>query len=129
MEKYFNIDELVLKVEEEKSLNRSIVHCHGVFDLLHIGHIKYFEEAKTLGDTLIVTLTPDVFVNKGPNRPAFNETLRAEAIAALAVVDYVAINTWPTAIETIRLLKPDIYVKGADYTNLTEDITDRKSVV
>lgn len=76
-----------------------------------------------MGDVLVVTLTPDRFVNKGPGRPAFNEVLRAEAIAALDTVDYVAINEWPTAIETIKALKPDLYVKGPDYKKMDDDIT------
>jgi len=103
--------------------NKKIVLCHGVFDLLHIGHIKYFENAKTAGDILIVTVTPDRYVNKGPNRPAFPEQLRCEAIAALAVVDYVALNEWPTAVETIQLLKPDIYAKGSEYKKSENDVT------
>jgi len=103
--------------------SKKIIHCHGVFDLLHIGHIKYFQEAKSFGDILIVTITPDSFVNKGPGRPAFNEKHRAEAIAALDVVDYAAINEWPTAIETIKLLKPEIYVKGPDYKDYKQDVT------
>ncbi len=102
---------------------KKIVLCHGVFDLLHIGHIKYFENAKTAGDILIVTVTPDRYVNKGPNRPAFQEQLRCEAIAALEVVDYVALNEWPTAVETIQLLKPDIYAKGSEYKKSENDVT------
>jgi rfaE bifunctional protein nucleotidyltransferase chain/domain len=91
---------------------KKVVHCHGVFDLLHIGHIKHLEAARKLGDALVVTLTPDRFVNKGPHRPAFPERLRAEALASLVCVDYVAINEWPTAVETIERLRPDFYVKG-----------------
>src|SRR5437867_10418479 len=85
---------------------KKVIHCHGVFDLLHIGHIKHLEAARKLGDVLVVTITPDRFVNKGPHRPAFPERLRAEALASLACVDYVAVNEWPTAVETIRTLKP-----------------------
>ena len=119
------IKSLNILVTELNQLSKSkiIIHCHGVFDLLHIGHIKYFQEAKNMGDILVVTITPDRFVNKGPGRPAFNEKHRAEAIAALGVVDYVAINEWPTAIETINLLKPDLYVKGPDYKDYRNDIT------
>src|SRR5713226_163070 len=91
---------------------KKIVHCHGVFDLLHIGHIKHLEAARKLGDALVVTLTPDRFVNKGPHRPAFPEQLRAQALASLVCVDYVAINEWPTAVETITRLRPDFFVKG-----------------
>lgn len=112
---------------------QAIVHCHGVFDLLHIGHIRHLEQAKKLGDILVVTVTPDQYVNKGPNRPVFTEELRAEGIAALSSVDYVAINKWPTAVETIKLLKPDIYAKGPDYkdrqTDLTGKITDEEAAV
>src|SRR3990167_6170030 len=86
--------------------NASIVQSHGVFDLLHIGHIKHFQAAKKQGDLLIVTVTPDRFVNKGPNRPRFTEKLRAEAISALDCVDFVIINAWPTAVEAIKLIKP-----------------------
>jgi len=105
--------------------NKKVVMCHGVFDLLHIGHIKYFESAKAAGDILIVTVTPDRYVNKGPDRPAFREQLRCEAIAALAVVDYVALNEWPTAVETIQLLKPDIYAKGSEYKKAENDLTGK----
>lgn len=102
---------------------KKIVHCHGVFDLLHVGHIRHFSEAKKIGDVLVVTLTPDRFVNKGPHRPAFSEALRAEAIAALKDVDFVAINLWPSAEETIQMLRPDFYVKGSDYSKADDDVT------
>ncbi|HEX8098331.1 MAG TPA: PfkB family carbohydrate kinase [Pyrinomonadaceae bacterium] len=103
--------------------NKRVVHCHGVFDLLHVGHIRHFQEAKKFGDVLVVTLTADNFVNKGPNRPAFTEELRAEAIAALDCVDYVAINKHPMAMEAINLIRPDFYVKGSDYKDSGKDHT------
>ena len=81
---------------------KKIIHCHGVFDLIHIGHINHFREAKNLGGILVVTVTPDKYVSKGPNSPAFNERIRAEAIAALSHVDFVAINTAPNAINVIK---------------------------
>src|SRR5207249_727057 len=90
----------------ERAKGRKIVHCHGVFDLLHIGHVRHFEQAKRMGDLLVVTLTPDRWVNKGPHRPAFPEDLRAEMLASLAAIDFVALNRWPTGVETIALLKP-----------------------
>ena len=74
-----------------------------MFDLLHIGHIKHFEEAKTYGDVLVVSITPDEFVNKGPNRPAFSTSLRLEFLSALESVDYVVANKWPTAEEIIKI--------------------------
>src|SRR6266511_1156524 len=103
---------------------KKIVHCHGVFDLLHIGHIRHLEAARALGDVLVVTITADRFVNKGPHRPAFPERLRAEAIASLACVAYVAINERPTAVETIQLLKPNLYVKGLVRDGGKRDHTD-----
>ena len=106
------IDELTRTLAALRADGKKIVHCHGVFDLLHIGHIKHLEAARKLGDALVVTLTPDRFVNKGPHRPAFPERLRAEALASLACVDFVAINEWPTAVETIERLRPSYYVKG-----------------
>ncbi len=96
---------------------QKIVHCHGIFDILHIGHIRYLEQAKQFGDVLVVTITPDRHVDRGPGRPVFNEMLRAESIASLHFVDYVAINQWPTAVESIRMIKPDYYVRGADFTS------------
>ena len=112
-------------LKEKVSKYTRIVQSHGVFDLLHIGHIKHFEAAKKYGDVLVVTVTPDRFVNKGPNRPRFNECLRAEAIAALACVDFVIINQWPTATEAIRCIQPIIYAKGDEYQNNENDITGK----
>src|SRR5438876_5607669 len=106
------LEDLSQTLATVRERGKKIVHCHGVFDLLHIGHIKHLEAARKLGDLLVVTLTPDRYVNKGPHRPAFPERLRAEALASLACVDYVAINQWPTAVETIELLKPSLFVKG-----------------
>src|SRR2546425_2513818 len=106
------VAELAQALQALQAEGKKIVHCHGVFDLLHIGHIKHLDAARKLGDALVVTLTPDRFVNKGPHRPAFPERLRAEALASLACVDFVAINEWPTAVETIVRLRPDFYVKG-----------------
>ena len=118
-----DLRELSRVLESARAQGKRVVHCHGVFDLLHIGHIRYLEQAKKMGDVLAVTITPDGYVNKGPRRPAFNEQLRAEAIVALDCVDYVAINHWPTAVEAIHLLRPHYYVKGADYKDPEEDIT------
>ena len=86
------VEGLASAVAKRREAGQTVVMCHGVFDLLHIGHLRHFEQAKAHGDVLIVTLTPDQFVNKGTHRPAFPELLRAEAIASLGIVDYVAIN-------------------------------------
>ncbi|MBF0621039.1 MAG: adenylyltransferase/cytidyltransferase family protein [Magnetococcales bacterium] len=110
---------------EAKRQGKVVVQCHGCFDLLHIGHLRHFQEARTMGDVLIVTLTPDKFVDKGPHRPAFPQDLRAEAVAALSFVDYVAINEWPTAEKTLRLIQPDIYVKGVEFRTIESDHTGK----
>lgn len=117
------LDDLANIVNVLRSQGKKIVHCHGVFDLLHVGHIRHLREARGMGDVLIVTLTPDHFVNKGPHRPAFPQDLRAEVIASLEPVDYVAVNRWPTAVETIKLLRPDVYAKGPDYKDESKDLT------
>lgn len=118
-----DIDDLARDLTSLRGDRKTIVQCHGVFDLLHVGHIRHLERAKRLGDVLVVTLTPDEFVNKGPHRPAFPAELRAEGLAALDCVDFVAINRWPRAVECIQLLRPDAYVKGHEYEDASQDVT------
>jgi rfaE bifunctional protein nucleotidyltransferase chain/domain len=103
----------------------SIVQAHGTFDLLHLGHVRHLEAARRLGDVLIVTITADRYVNKGPGRPVFGADLRAEMLAALSCVDWVAINDTPDALRPIARLRPHIYVKGQDYENPEGDITSK----
>ena len=122
--KIVEVDKLAKIVADLKAKGKKVAHCHGCFDLMHPGHIKYFQAAKSMGDALLVTVTPDIYVDKGPGRPVFNQQLRAESIAALECVDYVAINKWPTAEELLRLVKPDIYVKGQEFEKL-EDKTGK----
>ena len=123
MSKILPLDQLAKRIAVLKGEGKRVALCHGCFDLLHLGHMKHFEAAKADADVLIVTVTPDRFVNKGPGRPVFTEALRMEAIAALEAVDFVALNKWETAIETITLLKPDLYVKGQDYKDRSKDVT------
>jgi len=120
-----SIDKLSNTLEVLKKKGNKIIHCHGIFDLLHPGHIKHFASAKKKGDVLVVTVTKDEYVNRGPGRPIFNQQLRAESIAAMECVDFVAVNEWPTAIETIKRLKPDFYVKGNDYAKKEDDVTGK----
>ncbi len=122
--KIVTVAELAEQRPEWRAQGKKVVHCHGCFDLMHPGHIKYFQAAKAMGDVLIVTLTPDVYVDKGPGRPVFGQALRAESIAALECVDRVAVNEWPTAEETLRAVRPDIYVKGQEFERL-EDKTGK----
>lgn len=119
-EKIIGLDELAKTVAALKAGGKKVAHCHGCFDLMHPGHIKYFQAAKQMADVLVVTLTADIYVDKGAGRPVFNQDLRAESVAALECVDYVSINKWPTAEETLRLLKPDIYVKGQEFEALKD---------
>tara|TARA_Y100000590_G_scaffold171597_1_gene196252 strand:+ start:2871 stop:4397 length:1527 start_codon:yes stop_codon:yes gene_type:complete len=123
MKKILSIESLSKKILKLKLRGKKIVLCHGVFDLLHVGHIKHFKEAKSLGDILVVTLTADKYVNKGPNKPFFSDKLRLEAIAALDVVDYVSLNTSATALLSINKIKPNIYCKGPDYKNHLNDVS------
>ncbi len=122
--KIVKLEKLASIIENLKSENKKIILCHGCFDLIHPGHIKYFQAAKKMGDILVVTVTPDEYIDKGKGRPVFNQNLRVESIAALECVDYAAITKYRTAVETLRLLKPDIYVKGQEFENL-EDKTGK----
>ena len=117
-------------LEEIKSIckdlgkNKKLVLCHGAFDLMHTGHIRHLNSAKKNGDILIVSLTADKYIVKGPGRPVFNEILRAENIAALECVDYVFISDSFTAIKSIDTVKPHLYAKGSDYKVFDNDLTN-----
>jgi len=102
---------------------KRIVQCHGTFDLIHPGHIVHLQEAKALGDILVVTVTAEKFVNKGPGRPCFNDQLRSRSLAALACVDYVVLIPHTAAVEAIRLVRPHIYCKGREYEDSNSDVT------
>jgi rfaE bifunctional protein nucleotidyltransferase chain/domain len=120
-----SIEELASISAQAKAKGKKVVLCHGVFDLLHPGHIRHFIAAKRMGDILLVTVTADSFVNKGPGRPVFGQDLRAESVAAIESVDFVGISHWPTAVELIKKIKPNIYVKGSDYAKKEQDLTGK----
>ena len=122
MKKIVTLKELKAFTEEKKSSSKVVGLCHGVFDLLHLGHIYYLEEAKSLCDFLIVTITDDQFVNKGPGRPHFNAMERAKALSSLEHVDYVAVNQWKTALKTLKFIRPSLYIKGPDYKDSSYDM-------
>jgi len=92
--------------------------AHGVFDILHIGHIEYFKKAKTYCDKLLVSVTEDKFVNKGPNRPAFKISERVKMLKSIKYIDQVIVSKKPTSVDIIKRFKPDIYIKGKDYEDL-----------
>lgn len=123
--KILSYEELHALISKLKNDNKVIVQCHGVFDLIHPGHIFHFQAAKKQGDILVVSLTSDAFVNKGPDRPVFDENIRSEALASIEVIDYVVINHNPTAVEAIKNIRPDVYVKGEDYANFDKDLTGK----
>jgi rfaE bifunctional protein nucleotidyltransferase chain/domain len=122
-QKILDIDLLAKLANDLRLGGKKVVLCHGTFDLLHTGHIRYLQSAKKEGDVLIVTVTADEFVNKGPGRPVFSEQLRAENLAALECVDYVAINSTTTAVEPLEKIRPSLYVKGIEYKDHTGDLT------
>jgi rfaE bifunctional protein kinase chain/domain/rfaE bifunctional protein nucleotidyltransferase chain/domain len=115
-----NLKKIILKLRNKR---KKIVLCHGVFDLLHVGHINYFQEARNYGDILVVSVTSDEYVNKGPNRPAFSEENRLKALAALDIIDYVVLSKNLTGVFVIQELKPDFYCKGPDYKFHKNDIS------
>jgi rfaE bifunctional protein nucleotidyltransferase chain/domain len=110
-------------LRELRSSGKTVALCHGVFDLIHPGHIQHFSAAKKLVDVLIVSITADEFVNKGPGRPLFDQKTRLASLSALVDIDYVAISYSSTAIQIIEHIKPDLYIKGSDYLNEEDDIT------
>lgn len=115
-------------VADARAAGRRVVFTNGVFDLLHPGHVRYLQAARALGDLLIVGLNADESVqrNKGPGRPINSEHERAEVLAALECVDAVVIFREDTPAEMIRLVQPDILVKGADWA--ADQIVGRDTV-
>lgn len=122
-EKILDLADLASHSRQLRADGKCVVLCHGTFDLMHTGHIRYLQRAKQEGDVLLVTITADAFVNKGPGRPVFNEHLRAESLAALGCVDFVAINHAVSAVEALHEIQPSIYAKGSDYRTHSEDVT------
>ncbi len=118
-----SVHELVQLTKDFRTDGKTIVLCHGTFDLMHTGHIRYLQRAREEGDILLVTVTADAYVHKGPGRPVFNEQLRAENLAALACVDYVAINHEVSAVELLNTVQPTVYAKGSDYRAQSDDVT------
>ena len=112
------LGELVSIIHELRRQGKVIVFTNGCFDLLHHGHVRYLDQAKTLGDVLIVAINSDTSVRtlKGPGRPVMPQAERVEVLAAIASVDYVTIFDELTPEGVIQALAPDVLVKGGDWT-------------
>lgn len=104
-----------------RAQGKRLVQSHGIFDLIHPGHICHLEEARALGDVLYVSLTADRHVQKGPGRPYFNEHLRIKSLAALACVDYVVLVPFPGATEAIEAIRPHFFCRGKEYEDPAHD--------
>ena len=121
--KIFDINTLSKIIKEKKLKNKRVVLCHGVFDILHLGHIEHFKSAKNLGDILVVTITTDKFVKKGPNRPFFSIEERMKTLEAIEYIDYIALSNFDSATHVLEKIKPNIYCKGKDYKKTENDYT------
>jgi rfaE bifunctional protein nucleotidyltransferase chain/domain len=121
-----NQEDLAVEVRRRQSEGEQGVFTNGCFDLLHLGHVRYLESARALGDFLILALNSDEGVRllKGAGRPLISEDERAGILAALTCIDYITIFDEPTAGSLVALLQPSIYVKGGDYAGLSSDIPD-----
>ena len=115
-------------ISADKAAGLTVGFANGVFDLLHVGHVRYLEGAKALADRLVVAVNSDASVRalKGEGRPILPEGARAELVAALRAVDYVIIFSEPTVGPLLTLLKPDVHCKGTDYT--VESVPERAIV-
>ena len=118
MSKILSIDQLLFERERLGREGKRLVFTNGCFDLLHPGHVRYLDQAKSLGDRLIVAINSDRSVRelKGPGRPILSENERAEVLAALSCVDYLTIFDDSTPLRILSILLPDILVKGGDWS-------------
>ncbi len=130
MERFITQDQLAALGEGYRQAGRRLVLTNGCFDLLHTGHVRYLQQARALGDALLVAVNSDRSVRelKGPTRPLNSEQDRAEVLAALRCVDHVTIFDELRVTEVIQKLKPAIYAKGGDYTIDTLDASERESL-
>src|ERR1700726_1096912 len=108
--------------EALRKQGRKVVQSHGIFDLIHPGHISHLEEARALGDVLVVTLTADKHLQKGPRCPYFNEHIRTKSLGQLECVDFVVVVPSPKATEAIKNIRPDNACKGKEYEDPDFDL-------
>lgn len=128
MNRILGREEAATLIESLKTQGKKVVFTNGCFDILHVGHLRYLEQAKEQGDILVVGVNSDASVKrlKGPTRPINSELDRAEMLAGLKAVDYTVIFTEDTPVEIIDELKPSIHVKGGDYKK--EDLPETEVV-
>ncbi len=116
---YFH-DVLRPMIREEK---KSIGLCHGVFDLVHPGHIIHFKQASEMADVLVVSVTAAAYVRKGPGRPYFDDEKRLEFLSSIEYIDYVILSEGYTVDDIVEAVEPDLYIKGAEYKKASDDVT------
>lgn len=128
--KVCTLDGLLARRAAARAAGKSVVHCHGCFDVVHPGHIQHLQFARSLGDVLVVSVSADRHVNKGAARPLIPDGLRAASVAALECVDHVYVNPDPTAVELLSAVRPDVYVKGSEYerSNDPRFLAEREAV-
>ena len=126
--KILSLDQLLLERARLRTAGQQLVFTNGVFDLLHVGHVRYLEQARTLGDVVVVAINSDASARKlkGEGRPLINQDERAEILAALRTVDYVTIFYDVSPRSLIARLLPDVLVKGGDYA--LDEIHGREEV-
>ena len=116
-------------VKKLSKLNKKIGLCHGVFDLVHPGHLRHFDHCKTKADVLIVSLTPDIHIKKGTYRPLIPEKMRANNLAAIELVDYVVIDKNKYPDEILKKIKPDFFAKGMEYFLQKKPLTEKEKKI
>lgn len=122
------VDKITFKEEirpKLKTEGKIIALCHGVFDLVHPGHIIHLQQAKQMADILVVSITAAKYVRKGPGRPYFNDEMRLKVLDALECVDYVMLSEGYTVDDIVESVKPDLYIKGQEYAKESEDVTGK----
>ena len=129
-EKIVPLDQLPRWREQQRKAGRKVVATNGCFDLLHVGHISYLEQARAQGDLLLIGVNSDASVRalKGPTRPVTTEADRTMVLAALQMVDAVCVFPEPQATRFLSLAQPDVYIKGGDYTLDTLNQDERRAV-
>ena len=127
VDKILSRERLIDAVAADRRAGCSIAFANGMFDLLHVGHVRYLRAAAAQGDRLVVAVNDDaIAAEKGPGRPILTAAVRAELVAAIRGVSYVTVFPEPTVTELLKLLKPDVHCKGTDYT--IETVPERDTV-